>query len=78
MQTETSCTQNYWDSTVLSRLRDPDLQAPASVDEIALEVGNRPEAEDAIGRLQRAGLVHRLDNFVWATRVALYAEQHQL
>jgi len=46
-----------------------------SDDEIAREIGDRIEAADAIGALQRAGLVHRLSGFVFATRSAVRATQ---
>ncbi|MGN6254619.1 MAG: hypothetical protein ACTHO8_06510, partial [Solirubrobacterales bacterium] len=41
---------------------------------IARYPGNRLAAEDALDRLHRAGLIHRLDKFVWATRAALHAK----
>lgn len=36
--------------------------------EIARELGDEIAAQDGIGRLARAGLVHRLDGFVFASR----------
>ena len=74
MQDETNLSESYWDSTVLQTLCDPDYQQPASAEEIAREVGDRLAAEDALERLYRAGLIHRLDDFVWATRAALRAK----
>lgn len=41
--------------------------------EIARELGDEIAAEDGIGRLARAGLVHRLDGFVFAARSAVCA-----
>lgn len=41
--------------------------------EIARELGDEIAAEDGIGRLARAGLVHRLDGFVFATLTAARA-----
>jgi predicted transcriptional regulator len=72
MHDEANPSQGYWDSIVLQLLTDPELQQPASIEEIAREIGSRTEAEDSLERLQRAGLVHRLDNFVWATRATLH------
>lgn len=52
--------------------REPGLW---SEDEIAREIGDRIEAADAVGALQRAGLAHRLCGFVFATRSAVRATQ---
>lgn len=41
--------------------------------EIARELGDPVAAQDGIGRLARAGLVHRLDGFVFAARAANHA-----
>ncbi len=58
------------DSAVLNLLLDPTLRAPLSVDEITREVGERIKALDAIARLHGCGLIHRYDDFVFATRAA--------
>jgi hypothetical protein len=47
---------------------------PWSVDEIARELGNEPDAHDAVARLTGTGLVHRLNEFVFPTRTARRAE----
>lgn len=39
--------------------------------EVARAIGDRIRAADALGALHRAGLVHRLDGFVFATRPAV-------
>lgn len=41
-----------------------------SVEEVERELGDRIAAQDGLSRLRRAGLVHRLDGFVFATRAA--------
>lgn len=48
---------------------------PWSVEEIARELQNRLDAEDAVCRLVGAGLVHRLGVFVFPTRAARRADQ---
>lgn len=42
-----------------------------SLDEVAREVGDQLVVTDALARLHGAGLVHRLDGFVWLTRAAV-------
>ena len=46
-------------------------QRPWSDTEVALEIGDPIRSSDAVRRLQAAGLVHRLDRFVFATRAAV-------
>jgi hypothetical protein len=61
---------------VLNLLIDSDEQRPRSVEEIAREHGNQRDALDAIDRLYRAGLIHRIrDDFVFATRAAIRYSQ---
>jgi hypothetical protein len=55
---------------VLSLLLDPEVHAPLSVREIALELGDEVEAEDAVASLRAAGLVHRCHELVFPTRAA--------
>lgn len=61
------------DATVLDLLVD--ATAPWSLDEISREVGDHITAVDAVTRLHGAGLVHRLGDFVFATRAACRAAQ---
>jgi hypothetical protein len=66
------------ESGIFDRLTLPNQQRPWAVRELALEIGDRIEVEDALARLHGAGLVHRCGEFVWATRAALAAEAIQL
>lgn len=63
---------------VLAMLLAEDAQRPWSLDEVALELGDRLQATDALNRLQATGLVHRLGDFVFAARPALHAARLQL
>lgn len=56
------------DSAIMVLLIDSPV--PVATYEVAREVGD-VEATDGLARLVRAGLVHRLDGFVFATRAAL-------
>jgi hypothetical protein len=57
------------DVAVLALLVDGDAQRLWSVEEVAREIGDG--ARDALARLHGAGLVHRLEGFVFAARAAL-------
>jgi hypothetical protein len=46
-----------------------------SVDEIARELADPAGARDAVARLAGAGLVHRLNEFVFTTRAARRASE---
>ena len=59
------------DVAVLGLLLSTDR--PWSVDEVSREIGDPVEAEDSLARLYGAGLVHRLQDFVFATRAAVQA-----
>ncbi len=61
------------DGVVLLWLTLDDEQRPWSVDEITRELGDRANAIDALNRLHAFGLIHRLGEFVWATRAAIRA-----
>jgi hypothetical protein len=56
--------------TVLHLLVNPDAPGPWSVHEVGVELGSEVRAADAIAGLRRAGLVHRCNEFVFATRPA--------
>lgn len=51
---------------------------PWSLEEVARELGSQPNAADAVRRLTSAGLLHRLDNFVFPTRTARRANELQI
>jgi hypothetical protein len=61
------------DSAVLGLLLDPGSERPWSREELAREIGDEIATADSLGRLDGAGLIHRLDGFVWASRAALAA-----
>lgn len=60
------------DSSILEALLADDAARPWSIAEVEREIDSR-EAVDGLGRLARAGLIHRHDGFVWASRPALEA-----
>lgn len=62
------------DSTVLSLLLKDPAAVLWSVDEVSREVGDAVAATDALDRLLAVGLIHRLDQFVFATRAARRCE----
>jgi hypothetical protein len=64
-------TEEGIDTSILAFLTDPDDQRPWSDEEVAREVGDPLVAGDALARLHRLGLVHRLGGFVFATRPAV-------
>lgn len=51
---------------------------PWSLEEVARELGSQPNAADAVRRLTSAGLLHRLDNFVFPSRAARRANELQI
>jgi hypothetical protein len=55
---------------VLALLLDPEFSGPWSVQELAREIGSELRVAVALAGLQAAGLVHRCEEFVWATRAA--------
>jgi hypothetical protein len=61
---------------VLSLLLESKTDGPWSVSELVLEIGGELRTKDAIRRLCAAGLVHRCEEFLWATRPA--TRFHQL
>ncbi len=61
------------DRALLGVLVDSAQQRPWSVDEIEREIGSG--TTDCLDMLYAAGLIHRLDGFVWATRAALVSDE---
>ncbi len=58
------------DDVVLSTLLDAQGAGLWSMEELIREVGERVAVEDSVARLLRAGLAHRCDGFVLASRAA--------
>jgi hypothetical protein len=65
------------DNTVVSFVLDGDSW-PWSIEEIARELGDRADAEDAVARLAGAGLVHRIGDFAFPTRSLRRASELRL
>ncbi len=63
----TRLSEDEIDNTVVGFLLDKPWW-PWSLEEIARELGDRPDAEDAVARLAGTGLVHRLGDFAFPTR----------
>jgi hypothetical protein len=63
------------ETCILAWLLDDDYQRPWSVDEVLREYGDRIAATDAIENLRGNGLIHRMGDFVFATRAAVRAEE---
>jgi predicted transcriptional regulator len=75
--TKASYSDEHLDCEVL-HLMLHDHPSPWSLEELARELDDETNAADAVDRLQRAGLVHRLGDFVIPTRTARRAAQLQL
>jgi hypothetical protein len=58
------------DFAVLMLLLEDGVPRPWAVEEVAREIGDSMAVDDTLSRLHGAGLVHRLDGFVFATRAA--------
>jgi hypothetical protein len=63
------------DGMLLAILLDSDQPGLWSIDELIRAVGDRTTAADALMRLERDGLIHRLDRFVFPTRAAVRGEE---
>jgi hypothetical protein len=68
---------DYAERIVLDILLEPDFHGIWTVQEVARAFGDEVRAADAIAGLRRAGLVHRCDDFVFATRPAARCAQLQ-
>jgi hypothetical protein len=73
----TGLSEDEIDNTVVSFLLDRPSW-PWSLDEIARELGDRPDAEDAVARLTGTGLVHRMGDFAFPTRSLRRASELRL
>jgi hypothetical protein len=56
--------------TVMTLLLDARTPWLWSIEELALELASKLDADDAVASLHAAGLVHRCNEFVFATRAA--------
>ena len=65
--------QDSTDSAILGLLFDS--PTPWATAEVARELGDEVAATDGLAHLVGAGLVHRLDGFVWATRAAVRGQR---
>jgi hypothetical protein len=75
MEPQTSCPRparpEQAEAVILSMLLNPDGGCIWSVEELVRELSSsRLQVEDGLAGLQGAGLVHRVDEFVFATRAA--------
>jgi hypothetical protein len=61
------------DQVLLATLTADHSHRPWSVDELSRQAGR--ETTDGLNRLAGDGLIHRLGDFVWATRAAVRAEE---
>lgn len=59
------------DRAILELLLDSDEPGLWSPEELALQTGNQLATTDSLSRLQAAGLIHRCDGFVFASRPAV-------
>jgi hypothetical protein len=74
-KTDLDTDENDAQTCILGLLLDEDYQRPWSIDEILREYGDRVAATDAIEALRGTGLIHRIGDFVFATRAAVRAEE---
>jgi len=58
---------------IMVLLSDRDEQRPWSVHELEVAMDDRVAVADSLSNLRSVGLLHSCGEFVWATRVALYA-----
>jgi len=58
------------DTAVLNLLLHDTGRTPLSVEEVIREIGRRINALDALARLHGSGLIHRCEDYVFATRAA--------
>jgi predicted transcriptional regulator len=61
------------EGALLMFLLSETMRGPVSVDEVAREM--RRDPTDALHSLHAAGLIHRLGDFVWASRAAVLADE---
>lgn len=64
------------DSAILGLLMNDTSHRPWAVEEITREIGW--DTTDSLNRLYGGGLIHRLQDFVWATRAAVMVDEISL
>jgi hypothetical protein len=67
--------QERTEDAAVFEVLDEFYPALVSTAEVMLALGDRVGVRDALGRLHRAGLVHRIGDFVWLTRAAVRARE---
>ena len=63
------------DGSILSMLLHEDAPWPWTAEEVAREIGDPIRTTDSLARLYGAGLIHRLEGFVFPTRPAVQGER---
>jgi DNA-binding HxlR family transcriptional regulator len=66
------------DGMLLAILLDSDQPGLWSINEVVRALGSRITVEDSLMRLERDGLIHRLDQYVFPTRAAVRGEEVRL
>ena len=68
--------ESRYERAIIGLLLDPESHSPWSTEEIVRELGDsRVQTIDGLDSLQRAGLIHRCGEFVFATRAATRFDQ---
>jgi len=66
----------HTDNALIGLLIYDDSQRPWSVDEVEREIGD--DTRDSLARLHGAGLLNRVEDFVWPSRAAVIAHGMEL
>lgn len=82
MQDESSCTAlveaGRVEQAVLTMLLDDAQQRPWSIAEVQRAIGGDVRAQDALTNLHADGLIHRIGDFVFASRAAVRVDEISL
>jgi len=63
------------EDTILTLLLTDCDQRPWSIEELSREIGRPTDVIDAVTALHGAGLIHRIGDFVFASRAAVHYDQ---